>query len=676
MSLSVHRRRRWPRIAPLSLVGCLLVAGTLGVATRSLAIDYRLEVRSGSFTLQAGERLILTIEPPNVGEIEAMLADPATTALVQVSEPVGSRANVAEIVAGAEFATSYELTLQGPVFQATNINEQPAYQLNLATGKTATVNALRLANEGLHAVRITLTGPTGLTAQTTTFLNVVSDRDYAPLSVYFIADVDGKPTLQPDGSTVVGPEEQERLGDLRELLVRKPPGVPIGVRIRPDLVDGLARSVIDSDRQLLADLLTKLPDNDVLVGTFRPTDVASYAAAGLKSQFEAQLLRGETVADSINGANLTTRTIWLTNDALDSASVDLLRGFGVTNVVAFGESAQAFGPAADPSRPYALRTEKNGLVLALADPRYALLLDQPTGTAFQSAAAIAAEILAQRAELIGSAVGSAALISRQVVLVASSGTASEPLISSIVLRLLRRSPQIALRQVTEMAPTLDGLSRVDPPSIPIIDVMSIASRTNEAIVAAESVRDLLSSNEGLVDRWIEVIDVANDTTLDDARRDEYLSTVLTNVEAARTAVRLPTASFTFGSRESDLRISLTNTSPYSVSVRLRMSSPTGKMVFVPPFADVVLPAGGQEELVITAQARSNGLIPVELVLASPSGTVLDVAEVRIRVNALAGLGRGVSGLFLGLLVIWWAVYARRNARKRKARQHPALRSQS
>ena len=663
-------------VARLLVVFGVLAGGIVGTPGRSNAVDYRLAILGGSFTIQVGERLIMTVAPPSNVEVEALLTDPATTALVQVSEPIVTRTSIVDIVGGGEFAAEDEASLRGPVFQVANVNDQPAYQLNLATGRTARGNALPLDGEGLRAVRLTLTGPTGLVAQTTTFLNVVSNRTYSPLAVYFIADVDGPPTLQPDGSTVLGANEQERLRDLRDLLSRKPPGVPISVRIRPDLVDGLARSAVESDREVLADLLARLPENDVLVGTFRPTDVASYAATGLKSQFEAQLLRGETVADSVNGPNLTTRAIWLTDDPLDSSGVDLLRGFGVTNIVAFGDAADAFGADVDPSRPYAVRTEKNGLVLALADRRYSTLLDRPTGTAYQSAVAIAAEVLAQRAELIDSPVGSVALISRQVVLVAASGTPPEPLIPSILLRLLRRSPQIDLRQTTEMAPTLDGLSRIDPPDVPIIDVGSISARTTDALIAVESVRDMLVTNEGLVDRWIEVVDVANDTSINDARRDEYLSTVLANVDAARNAVRLPTASFTFGSRESDLRISLANTSPYAVSLRLRLASPTGKMVFVPPFVDVVLPAGGQDELVITAQARANGLIPVELVLASPSGTIIDTAGVRVRVNALAGLGRGVSGMFLGLLAVWWIVYSRRAARKRKAHEHPALRSQS
>ncbi|MFM8907105.1 MAG: hypothetical protein ACKOIZ_05740, partial [Actinomycetota bacterium] len=63
-------------------------------------------------------------------------------------------------------------------------------------------------------------------------------------------------------------------------------------------------------------------------------------------------------------------------------------------------------------------------------------------------------------------------------------------------------------------------------------------------------------------------------------------------------------------------------------------------------------------------------------LMSPSGAVLDVAEVRVRVNAIAGLGRGVSAVFLVLLVAWWGIHTRRQIKQKKAKEHPTLRSKS
>lgn len=668
-------RRRGRRLVGAIGVAVVGVVGSLAAnVAPSLAVDYRLELVTGSFTTRIGERVILTVATPRVEAIADALVDPAATALVSVSTPLRSRDAVTAIMAEGDYEPESTVTLSGPVFRPAVVSDQPVLQLSLPTSVVQRDDALRLTREGLRALRVTVTSPTGLIAQSTTFLNVVGTRSYAPLDVVFVADVDGAPALQPDGSIQLGDVERERMRDLRDLIYRKPPAARIGVRLRPDLYDGLSRSSADGDQQLREDLAGKLPGSDVLVATFRPTSVPSYAAASLKAQFEAQLLRGESVIDTLNGPTLASRTVWLTNEALDGASVDLLRGLGVTNVVVVGRAVAAYGADIDASRPYALRSVSNGVVMSLADPRYARLLDQPTGTAHESAVAIAAEIVAQRDSIAASPVGAAALAARQVVLSSLSGVPAEPLIATTLLRLLRNAPQVSLRSVTELPPSLEGLARIEPPTVPLLDVLSIQGRTNAALGGVETVREVLATNGDIVDDWVEIIDVANDTSLTEQRRNEYLETVVAQVESVRKAVVLPSSSFTFGSRESSLRIGLSNTSRFELSVRLQLSSPTGKMAFRPASIDVVLPAEGQREVVVEASARSNGLIPVELVLTSNSGVVFDVAEVRIRVNAIAGLGRGVSAVFVVLLGVWWAIHARRRMKKKKTTQHPALRS--
>ncbi|MGA1332235.1 MAG: hypothetical protein ACO31D_03645 [Ilumatobacteraceae bacterium] len=645
-------------------------------ASPSYAVDYRLEIVTGSFTSRIGERVILTVAEPQVEEIADLLTDPAATAIVSLSKPLASREQVADVVAGSGFNEETSITLTGPVFVTSTLNNEVVYQLNLPTSAAQRGDALRISREGLRALRVTVTRGDEFFAQANTFLNIVANRTYAPLPVFFVADADGAPSLQPDGTIRLGDEERERLRDLRDLIYRKPPAVRIGVRIRPDIFDGLARSNEPDDQQLREDLFNKLPESNILVATFRPTSVASYAAAALKAQFEAQLLRGETLLDTLNGANLATRNTWLTNEPIDAAGIDLLRAFGVANVVAVGAAASAYGADTETSRPYAMRSALNGVVLSIADSRYAQLLDVPTGTAHESAVAIAAELVAQRESIISSSIGAAALANRQVVLSSAAGVPAEPLIATTLLRLLRNTPQMSLRQLDDLAPSLEGLARIQPPTVQVLDVLSIQSRTNAAISAVEALREVLATNDGVVDSWIEIIDVANDTSLSQQRRNEYLQTVVDQVESVRSGVVLPASSFTFGSRDSSLRIGLSNTSDFELSVRLQFSSPTGKLTFSPAFVDVVLPASGQREVVVDASARSNGLIPVELVLMSRSGVVLDVSEVRVRVNAIAGLGRGVSVVFLVLLGAWWVIHARRNTRKKKAKEHPALRSKS
>ncbi|NBT20839.1 MAG: hypothetical protein EBT17_01725 [Actinobacteria bacterium] len=352
----------------------------------------------------------------------------------------------------------------------------------------------------------------------------------------------------------------------------------------------------------------------------------------------------------MNGAALPSRAVWLTNEPLDAASVDFVRGFGVTNVVMVGSAVQAYGPETNQNRPYALSSPTAGVVLNLADQRYSTLLDEPIGTAHESAAALAAELIAHRNEIAASFVGPAALNNRHVVLSSATGVPREPLIAALTLRYLRSAPQISFVPVTDLAPTLEGLPTITPPQVSLIDVAQIQASTNAARESITAISDALQEADGVVTRWIELLDIANDTSLTDEQRQTYLGT------------------------ESQLRIALTNASDHPLTLQLRLASAANKMTFTPDVLDVQIAARGQRELFVDAVARSNGLLTVELVLTTPSGVVLDSQTVRVRVNAIAGLGRGVSVVFLALLVLWWLIHLRRSHRKKKTRQHPALRS--
>jgi len=676
MNLSTSWRfKRWVSVSILSalLIALSMIAIPTPTAT---AADYRLDVVAGRFTVRVGDRVILSVATPSDDAITTLLTDPATTATAALSAPITTRETVASIVAGGGFEPESQTSLVGPLFRASILNNTPVFQINLPTSSVQRRASLRFVSDGLRAIRVTATASNGRIAQLTTFLNVVSSRSYRQLPVYFVVDVDGAPSLQPNGTIQIGDAERDRLRKLQDILVRKPAAVRVSIRLRPELVNSLQRASTPEDQQLFADLRSKLAESDVLVGTFRPSSVAAYAAAELKAAFEAQLLRGESVLDSVNGPNLSTRSVWVTTEPLDTAAVDLLRSLGVTNLIAVGDAVQFFGTETDPARPYAIRSSSGGVVLSLADTRYAQLLDQPTGTTHESAIAIAAEIIAQRARITNSAIGPAALATRQVILASATGVPAEPLIASAVLRFLRAAPQVSLRSSRDLAPSLEGLARIQPPAITTVDALAIQTRTNAALAAVESVREVLATNAGVADNWTEVIDVANDTSLTEERRNEYLQAVLTQVDSVRNAVALPSSSFTFGSRESQLRLSLDNSSNFALSMRLQATSPAGKMTFTPSSIDIVIPANGQQEVVINATARSNGLIPVELMLMSPSGAVLDVAEVRVRVNAIAGLGRGVSAVFLVLLAAWWGIHTRRQLKQKKTKKHPTLRSKS
>ncbi|MFM8508477.1 MAG: hypothetical protein ACKOBR_12455, partial [Actinomycetota bacterium] len=186
---------------------------------------------------------------------------------------------MASIVAGGGFEPESQTSLVGPLFRASILNNTPVFQINLPTSSVQRRASLRFVSDGLRAIRVTATASNGRIAQLTTFLNVVSSRSYRQLPVYFVVDVDGAPSLQPNGTIQIGDAERDRLRKLQDILVQKPAAVRVSIRLRPELVNSLQRASTPEDQQLFADLRSKLAESDVLVGTFRPSSVAAYAAA-------------------------------------------------------------------------------------------------------------------------------------------------------------------------------------------------------------------------------------------------------------------------------------------------------------------------------------------------------------------------------------------------------------
>lgn len=145
----------------------------------------------------------------------------------------------------------------------------------------------------------------------------------------------------------------------------------------------------------------------------------------------------------------------------------------------------------------------------------------------------------------------------------------------------------------------------------------------------------------------------------------------------RTAVTLEEGTtFTLGSKQSQLRLNLQNLSNEDLTVLVKVESQ--KLQFVNPNAVVRVPANSSNGLTIDVVALSNGLFPVDVRIFTADGSsqLGKKIEVSARVNALAGLGRVVSGVALLLLLTWWAAHFRRKYRTRVRQTHPVVNSES
>jgi hypothetical protein len=91
-----------------------------------------------------------------------------------------------------------------------------------------------------------------------------------------------------------------------------------------------------------------------------------------------------------------------------------------------------------------------------------------------------------------------------------------------------------------------------------------------------------------------------------------------------------------------------------------------------------VPASSSNGLTIDVIALSNGLFPVDVRIFTADGSSQLGKKIAVsaRVNALAGLGRVVSGVALLLLLTWWAAHFRRKYRTRISDEHPVVNSET
>lgn len=654
------------------LVTVVMVITSLPGSAASASTPARLEVIGGTFHVRAGVTASLRIGASADPAFLAAVQQPATRIIVTASVPLVRRRDVSVVVRGA--TPEIDSTLELPI-RSLNLEERDgvtAWRLNVPTSASRDDGRLALRTDGVRLLTVDVTTRDGVVARARTFLNVVGFRSsYTRLPVSMLASVTSGPTLQPDGTVVVNDGVRTELEKLRDLLFVVDDRFPVSVRITPELLDGLARTTDDVDSRLWRDLRELLQGSDILTNTYRSFEPTAAAAAKLDAQFIDQLQRGETVVAGQTGSSVVRRGMWVTDSVFDSRGARLLRKSGVNAVTVFGAGAESLGDLDNYVRPYRVSFDGTGLAVYSAEPRYAELLDTPIGGAFETAIAIVAELHAQRQE-IAAAGGDTAVGTRQVILTGRSGLPTEPLVAGFVLNQLGRSPQVDVRGLSLAASALDGLTSITLPDVTPVDLTSVQAEINVLLTSIDEVSSMLAGDESMLESWLGRVDTANDTSLDANQRNAYLAAVNSEIGAIRNALRLPRASFTLGSRESDVRVALANDTAYDLSVRISFAS--SRMTFNRSTFDVTIPARGTSEVLVAVTARANGLLPIDMTLSTPTGSLIDSQRITVRVNALAGLGRGVSAAFLALLAVWWLVHLRRTRRKKMSRHHPALRS--
>lgn len=639
------------------------VQGVLGNALRLTAQNFHIYT-SGTL------RFVFTVDDPTL--LKNLFSNPNSVVRVSLgSMVVGGEKEVRELISTPGQFVAID-TLD---FSLNNLRKRADQQIEVSASTTdlkVDTQRIEFGNPGIYPVRIEVLINNVVQADVTSFVNRASTiKNTDPMPVNVVVVLDSSNTLQLDGSHIVDDQTREKFSKLIALL--ESDGPLISVQISGQAIDGLSKSKNSKDQALLVQLIAALGTTTLVESTYVQFDPSSARQSNHDKDFKALLDLGKKTLQALSPKNTITNNVWIAKTALDQDGLDLLAESGYDSILMLPNSSKSLGVFDNTARPYRLVSGTKTLSLHVVDPSYVAQISDLKNNSFVDASAIAAQLLAQRNK-IESDGGTPSL--RWIVLTSQDGSVVNSDLLHEVLLILKRVPlQISIQ-------TLKNIS------IPRQDAFKPTLRPANSTLFVDRIKDLdllrtdldklkssIGENSEQWAKWNERLLALSSENLSASDFADFIGQTRGELKALRTAVTLQEGTtFTLGSRESQLRLDLQNSSEQDMDVQVRVVSP--KLSFTKSAAIIRVPANGSSELVVDVVALSNGLFPVEIRIFTADGLsqLGKKVEVSARVNAIAGLGQVVSGVALLLLVTWWVAHIRRRYRKQISKNHPVLRS--
>ena len=646
--------------ATCSLLGVLPHQTRAANAAVVTPIDVRLVAQN--FNVLAGTQFRFTVGVPDAAVRNQIDQDPTTTLRITAFAPVVTREQVRSITAGAEPVGQLAVAdLQLIQLARTETNNYTAF---LST--TARTNSLRLTKDGVYPIQISFTQNGQPVSKLTTFVNFFNSTiETARLPIAIASTLTTPLALAPNGTIAISDATRKQLADLAQSL--EGGAAPLSVQVSPEILDGLVRSTQPVDIDLLARLQTAFANHDLLRAPFVPFDPSSAMRTGRANDFYQVRGLGDEIIELRNGEKNLSPNIWFSNVLVDADGAELLSGFSVHTVVLTPDAATKIGTLDNYAKPYRISGD---VALRTTDPVFARTLSSNQINSVITAYSLAAELLAQRQEVIDSG---GVLSSNFVILTTTSGAPINNALLTPLAIAIDRAPQLRLRALSSLPRANTEATLVDVPRSNRIDV-SVAGKANDSLADEyASTSMMLPSDAPQHAAWTTSRLVLLDDRLSSDEFALYFKGFRNQLRLLRASVKVPESlSFTLGGRESDLRLQLRNESSVDLTVSVEIAS--AKLQFPDEDRIVTVPANGAIDLVIPVVARASGRFPIEVVLYTPDGLVQAGQRVQLtaRVAAIAGLGLVVSGAAALVLLAWWLSHWRTKRRELAAKKHPAL----
>ena len=646
--------------ATCSLLGVLPHQTRAANAAVVTPIDVRLVAQN--FNVLAGTQFRFTIGVPDTAVRNQLEQDTTTTLRITAFAPVVTREQVRSIAAGADPVGQLAVAdLQLIQLARTETNNYTAF---LST--TARTNSLRLTKDGVYPIQISFTQNGQPVSKLTTFVNFFSSTiETARLPIAIASTVTTPLALAPNGTIAISDATRKQLADLAQSL--EGGAAPLSVQVSPEILDGLVRSTQPVDIDLLARLQTAFANHDLLRTPFVPFDPSSAMRTGRANDFYQVRGLGDEIIELRNGEKNLSPNIWFSNVLVDADGAELLSGFSVHTVVLTPDAATKIGKLDNYAKPYRISGD---VALRTTDPVFAKTLSSNQINPVITAYSLAAELLAQRQEVIDSG---GVLSSNFVILTTTSGAPINTALLTPLAIAIDRAPQLRLRALSSLPRANSEATLVKIPRSNGVDVSIVGKTIDSLVDELASTSLMLPPDAPQYVAWTTSQLVMLDDRLSSEEFASYFKGFRNQLRMLRASVNVPESlSFTLGGRESDLRLQLRNDAAVDLTVSVEISS--AKLQFPDEERIVTVPANGAIDLVIPVVARASGRFPIEVVLYTPDGLVQAGQRVQLtaRVAAIAGLGLVVSGAAALVLLAWWLSHWRTKRRELAAKKHPAL----
>lgn len=691
-------RPRRPRLlrqaavaAALGLVAPVTVTAVvpLGAAATTSAVG---QDRSTDGVRWRIESVSPWVEPD--GEFEVRFApstevDPESVLTVSIHQAVSGasptevRETVQEVIEGETLPDLLQEPLSVPLGLLGDPAEGSVVTLPVRAG-SGDEDRVLLPNPGVHPVEVLLEDPDGAElARDVVFLNRLPDTDTdtdtgaeagagagtrsgpGPVDVSLMLPVESPAAVDPDGTASFDVEEESSLGAIASLL-EEVPDAPLTLGVRPNTLDGLARS----DERWAADLLATLSDDGsaaILQAPYAALDTGALVAAGHGFEIARQVVVGAgTVIDRLD--RVPTTGTWAFDGTVTTEALPVIADTGVRRLLVPSGSLQVDDPESRTevmTRPLPLAGGAGVSVLAYDSTVSQLLADATTEPAQRVHQAVSLLLVAWFAEATAAEPGSLA----SAVLVDPN---VEPTVVAGLTEVLSGGGPLRADPTGPPAPPADSpLVGLAPRTTP--EVGPAVEESNETRRLLSAYRSMVGDVDPDIALWDELNDESLSASLDDGARAALQSAVRVGLDGRIRAVEPPAERrVVVTSQDSVIPLRFRNDLPFDVRLRLEARSSRLDLGGAESTEIVLAPGENRVDLDVSVQAPGESLLRIRL--SSPDeGIELPGSEVPVRSTAISGVGAALSVLSLLFLVVWWFRTHRRSRREtaRSNGTHPS-----